>query len=1582
MTASTGEHTGSAATSARTPTELGGRATSGASDRVKNGKPKDKAKPPKSDPPVDPPDDPVDPPGDPVDPPDDPVDPPVDPDPPAAAPGAPTLTACTSGDMADVVAFDPAAEGGPVAAFSLLRAATSDGTYSVVATAGPEARSFVYPVAECGTAYYAVSAEGPGGTSSPSASAPNARVSISGEVTPEGRILRASNGEVALALAPGSYAGTTTVTIEELAGTPTGPFVALAGIYDIEPSGSLGAPATLSIAYTLDVEQAQIVSTLLRAAGLMTYDTATASWVRVADARLEGGYLTGELSHFSPYTNGTYQPHGTSGLAVNYCQDVCHDLTAPTNADIRLDARDAQVCYFCHGNEPHTATAAGVPGARNIEAEFFDVLDQPLPATRTTHPVDQGLYCTSCHDPHKNPYAAGNEDLLRAYDAVSGAAVTGGDAFCWTCHGIARNRRVAANILLFRPGYDYFTATGGDHKTGYATSAHAGVMQNGSVTCTNCHGPHGGSEESLLPARQFSACTGATGNACHSDAANSAGGSNIKAQLTAGGTNDLTHHDVDPAAQARTGARIECTSCHNVHRNSVTAAYSDPDDLRLNVDNGLSDFTDASGFVYALVGAKHDGVAPVVSQVTLDANSGVPVVAWSTDEPATSRVDLGTTDSYGSGSFGGGPLTTAHSVALGSLSAGPYHLRIRSADALANEAQTADFEYESPNAFGNPTLVPMTDRINSQTVTFQWSAIPPADGHAVQYYVELYRGAGTVPWKTSSWQTGTSWAAYVTSGSSYTWRVCVRDSGHFWVMSPWSGFDDFGVTTSCPILYTWNGTQYEFITDVMGFGTLGIRQGDSYRWPPPVEETRIDGSSIAEADGQYHISLKDEKDEVEYIDHVILSAVDHPAGTDVYLNDYTRSGTTKTTPTFDRYTVRDPRPVEQALYTRTALYTGPAVTNLDITSEVASVDAVHAPSGFFDDNQYTFDLGDLTGAPSIKLLVNGWTEYATATERAQWEESGAPRASRVFEVQDAEGNWVVVDPALPFIPGYTKTVIYDLTGKFPEGVTRHKVRMRGFYRTWIDWVAVDTSAAEPITVTELELTSAQLGFTGAAAYDDEPLPEFDYESVATSDIPTHLGAFTRYGDVEPLVGSSDDMFVVMDTGDELKLTFGAVPVPQGMERTYVIHTDGYFQELTGRVDPMPFHAMTNWPYGPDEVYPEDEMHQAYLTEWNTRIHDGTYRTSDAAAGGLAALISAYSEIVGHAPLGVPDALTVIAPTSTAGPPAETEFSVDTDRVTLQLEGAGGAVTRIPASDGWESSGPLPTITAPGSAVDAAALSAASTLDATYWRTDLASSDGDWNWQVVRFPVSGIAAVRASVEWTGHGEPTPGYPVRVTLYDFSDSAWVEGVEDEVPTDRSVLTPLPVGNTVFCLRCHDGAAPPGVVAPASLIDVGAAWGSDYHGDGDSAGANLKYPFVLGNQAITCGVCHDSHGNGNLYHIATTVNGTTDISVTSSSQLDNLCVACHAGTVAEWHSACYGCHSLGGAHGSPWIDSPEVPAAAGFPNADSNCQLCHNHGSRSFVNSDAGVGVSDLERAMADPSYGDHYGCHSCHSWTRTF
>ena len=31
---------------------------------------------------------------------------------------------------------------------------------------------------------------------------------------------------------------------------------------------------------------------------------------------------------------------------------------------------------------------------------------------------------------------------------------------------------------------------------------------------------------------------------------------------------------------------------------------------------------------------------------------------------------------------------------------------------------------------------------------------------------------------------------------------------------------------SCPMIYTWNGTQFEYITDVLGVAPLGVSAGD------------------------------------------------------------------------------------------------------------------------------------------------------------------------------------------------------------------------------------------------------------------------------------------------------------------------------------------------------------------------------------------------------------------------------------------------------------------------------------------------------------------------------------------------------------------------------------------------------------------------------------------------------------------------------------------------------------------------------------------------------------------------------------
>jgi len=391
------------------------------------------------------------------------VDPPVPPAPPAA-PGKVTAVSCVSDDMADVVTFSAPEDGGSVSSFALLRSTSTDGPFTQVQAAAPDARVFRHSIDETAAAFYAVVAVGAGGEGPRSDLVDNNVVSISAEVTPDGRTLRSSNGEVVLTLAPGSFTTTTTVTIGEAFSAPIGGILSLAGAYMIEPSGALQAPATLSVAYTLAVTHRQVSAALLKAASLLTYNEETQQWVSGAsDVRAEGGYVTGTVDHFSEWVPGTIQPHGTSPESVDYCSGVCHDLETSVGSTLRYAARDSQVCYNCHGN-PDTAGAPLGASGENVQGSFTS------PYTISKHPVATGgLYCTACHNPHADP--ATSPGLLRAYDAVTGKAVTSGTAYCWACHGTVANR--AINALI--PGY--YTRSGGNKKTAF-NGAHNTVNSN------------------------------------------------------------------------------------------------------------------------------------------------------------------------------------------------------------------------------------------------------------------------------------------------------------------------------------------------------------------------------------------------------------------------------------------------------------------------------------------------------------------------------------------------------------------------------------------------------------------------------------------------------------------------------------------------------------------------------------------------------------------------------------------------------------------------------------------------------------------------------------------------------------------------------------------------------------------------------------------------------------------------------------------------------------------------------------------------------------------------------------------------
>ncbi len=122
-----------------------------------------------------------------------------------------------------------------------------------------------------------------------------------------------------------------------------------------------------------------------------------------------------------------------------------------------------------------------------------------------------------------------------------------------------------------------------------------------------------------------------------------------------------------------------------------------------------------------------------------------------------------------------------------------------------------------------------------------------------------------------------------------------------------------------------------------------------------------------------------------------------------------------------------------------------------------------------------------------------------------------------------------------------------------------------------------------------------------------------YEQASATGPYTHpAGAYTRYGDVLPLLSAVDDKLAVFGSGDEVALDFDAArlpALPPGWARDYFYVARGYEKDMDFyaydfmKVDPLPFGKMGNYPY-PGKSFPLDEEHLKYLLEYNTRYMSG------------------------------------------------------------------------------------------------------------------------------------------------------------------------------------------------------------------------------------------------------------------------------------------------------------------------------------------------------------------------------------------
>jgi hypothetical protein len=120
---------------------------------------------------------------------------------------------------------------------------------------------------------------------------------------------------------------------------------------------------------------------------------------------------------------------------------------------------------------------------------------------------------------------------------------------------------------------------------------------------------------------------------------------------------------------------------------------------------------------------------------------------------------------------------------------------------------------------------------------------------------------------------------------------------------------------------------------------------------------------------------------------------------------------------------------------------------------------------------------------------------------------------------------------------------------------------------------------------------------------------YNHDRVESVPMPLPSGNLTRSGDVTELLQKRDDRFVIFGPGDEVTAEFDSrtlPPLPEGWTRSFVLRTWGYCKDFShftatgATIEPLPFHGMSKYPYGLDEHYPRDPLHDEYRRKYNTR----------------------------------------------------------------------------------------------------------------------------------------------------------------------------------------------------------------------------------------------------------------------------------------------------------------------------------------------------------------------------------------------
>ncbi|MET0622318.1 MAG: FG-GAP-like repeat-containing protein [Pyrinomonadaceae bacterium] len=411
---------------------------------------------------------------------------------------------------------------------------------------------------------------------------------------------------------------------------------------------------------------------------------------------------------------------------------------------------------------------------------------------------------------------------------------------------------------------------------------------------------------------------------------------------------------------------------------------------------------------------------------------------------------------------------------------------------------------------------------------------------------------------------------------------------------------------SCPSLFAFDGKRMSFVKDCAPWSpAIGLRI-NSYQ-TAKVQQTeewvRIRGDQLAPRAGFYDLRITAELWETFYLDRYQFAVVDHPAGTQVFVDERTA----REPPALKVYTMGETRPFARAWDDAGA----------DVSEVVRRLDGRHLDNfgrgthqGVTRDHYVELELSDdaLREGP-LWLVAHGWLHPTDASINVAISQGSRPPPSGLsLEVADGRGGWMVAKPDLGFPAGKNKTILVDLKDVFRPGAPR---RLRLRTNMEIFWDALEWAGAwagEPAKVQTLAPSSAELRFRGfsemkSAGPSSPETPEYDRLASTGQRWRDLVGYYTRFGDVRELLAETDDRVVITNAGDELLLRFAERPAPPaGWSRDYVLIGNGwikdgdYNSEFSKTVLPLPSRDKEYYTTAPTRLE-DDPVYRRHPQDW-------------------------------------------------------------------------------------------------------------------------------------------------------------------------------------------------------------------------------------------------------------------------------------------------------------------------------------------------------------------------------------------------